>query len=262
MPTPVQHLVVADALLVDPNLPAAARALLTAQRGAFLFGNTAPDVQTVSDQPREATHFFNVPLDSNRPAHDVMFDAHPDLARPDRLPPAHAAFLAGYIAHLLLDRMWVRDIFTPVFGPDAGWSGFRDRLFLHNVLRAWCDRHDQARLASGAGGLLAMVDPDHWLPFTTDEHLRRWRDGLVEQFAPGATIRTVEVFARRGQVPPEKFERILDSDDQMDGLIFSRIPRAAVEAFYARGLAQSRELITGYLEPARASLEDSGRAAE
>jgi len=249
MPTPVQHLVVADTLLVDSNLPTAARALLTTQRAAFLFGNTAPDVQTVSGQLREATHFFNVPLDSDQPAHETMFRIHPQLSRSDRLSAAQAAFLAGYIAHLLLDVIWVRDIFIPIFGPDAGWSDFRDRLFLHNVLRAWCDRRDQAQLVSGAGGVLATVNPDHWLPFTEDEHLRRWRDVLVEQLAPGATIRTVEVFARRGQVPPEEFERILDSDDRMGDLIFSHIPRAVIDDFYARGLAQSCEIIAKYLEP-------------
>ena len=191
MPTPVQHLVIAEALLADRRLPDPAHALLDAQRAAFLFGNTAPDVQTVSGQPREATHFFHVPLRSGRPAHALLFEAHPNLARPERLLPSHSAFLAGYIAHLLLDVTWLRSVFTPVFGPDAGWGHFRDRLFLHNVLRAWCDRRDQTRLAPGAGESLAGVTPDHWLPFTGDEQLRRWRDVLVEQFTPGATIRTV-----------------------------------------------------------------------
>lgn len=262
MPTPVQHLVIADRLLADSRLPTTAHAFLTAQHAAFLFGNTAPDAQTVSGQPREATHFFNIPLDSDQPAHEVMFARHSHLGRPERLPAAQAAFVAGYIAHLLLDVMWVRDIFLPVFGPDAGWSRFRERLFLHNVLRAWCDRRDQARLAPAAGPLLATVNPDHWLPFTGDEYLRRWRDVLVEQLAPGATIRTVEVFAQRGEVPPEAFERVLDSDERMDDLIFSRVPRVAIDAFYVRSLVQARNVIVGYLEPRWASLENSPCGAE
>ncbi len=253
MPTPVQHLVVADAILADARLPARTRAWLVLQRPAFRFGNTAPDVQTVSGQPREATHFFMIPPDSSRPAHQVMFEAHPHLGHPDRLPPAQAAFLAGYIAHLVLDVMWVHDIFIPVFGPDAGWSTFRDRLFLHNVLRAWCDRRDQARLAPGTGESLAAAAPDHWLPFTGDEHLRRWRDVLVEQLAPGAAIRTVQVFAERGEVSPEAFERVLDFEAQMDALVFSHIPRAAIDDFYARGLAQSCQVIARYLEPSVAA---------
>ena len=249
MPTPIQHLVVADAILADPRLSEPARAWLTAQRAAFLFGNTAPDVQTVSGQTREATHFYTVPLSSDRPAHEAMFDAYPDLARPDRMPAARAAFMAGYIAHLLLDVIWVRDIFTPVFGPEAGWGRFRERLFLHNVLRAWCDRRDQAHLAGGAGRALATTAPAGWLPFTGDGYLRRWRDVLVEQLAPGAAIRTVEVFAERGNHSPAEFERVLDSPDQLDERIFSRVPRAAIDAYTARSLAEACRLLSVYLEP-------------
>jgi hypothetical protein len=71
---------------------------------------------------------------------------------------------------------------------------------------------------------------------------------LVEQFAPGATIRTVEVFAERGQVAPEKFERVLGSEAALDDLIFSHLPRTAIDDFYVRGLARSCELIAEYLD--------------
>jgi len=248
MPTPVQHLVVADAILMHASLPDSIRAPLRAERAAFLFGSTAPDVQTVSGQTREATHFYSVPLTSQRPAHEVLFAAHPDLARAGGLPGPHAAFMAGYISHLLLDVIWVRDIFEPAFGPKAGWSSFHDRLFLHNVLRAWCDRRDQARLAAGMGNALAAAAPEGWLPFTDDAYLRAWRDLLAEQFAPGAVIRTVEVFAQRGRVQPQAFERVLDSEAHMDAMIFNRIPRAAIDDFYARGLAESCRVIVAYYE--------------
>jgi hypothetical protein len=248
MPTPIQHLVVADAILSDLRLPAHTLAFLRRQRAAFLFGNTAPDVQTVSGQPREATHFFNVPLDSDRPAHEAMFSLHPRLGDAGQLPAAHAAFMAGYIAHLLLDVIWVRDIFAPVFGPEAGWGRFDERLFLHNVLRAWCDRRDQARIDGDAGDLLTAVTPDRWLPFTDDIHLRRWRDLLVEQLAPGASIRTVEVFAARAQLPPDSFERILNSPEKLEGLIFSRLPRSEIDRFYDYSLTEAIDLIARYLQ--------------
>jgi len=247
MPTPVQHLVIANAILAKSSLPERARAFLNAQRAEFLFGNVAPDVQTVSGQPRAATHFFNVPLDSSRPAHEVMFEAHTYLSEPGRLPAAQAAFLAGYVVHLLLDVMWVRDIFQPIFGPDAGWSTFHDRLFLHNVLRAWCDRRDQAGLAGNAGASLAAVTPKRWLPFTGDRYLRQWRDALVEQLTPGATIRTVQVFAERGRIDPLAFERVLESEDELNDRIFSHAPHRVIDDFYAWGLSESCALLDDYL---------------
>src|SRR5512147_2420190 len=52
VPTPIQHIILAEQLLSDATLPAPLRDELRAQRGAFLFGNTAPDVQVVSNQLR------------------------------------------------------------------------------------------------------------------------------------------------------------------------------------------------------------------
>jgi len=247
MPTPVQHLVIADAILASKSLPGRTRAFLTARRAEFLFGNVAPDVQTVSGQPRAATHFFNVPLDSSRPAHQVMFESHTHLSEAHRLPPTQAAFLAGYIVHLLLDVMWVRDIFQPIFGPDAGWSTFQDRLFLHNVLRAWCDRRDQTGLAGNTGAFLATVAPDRWLPFVGDGYLRQWRDALVAQLAPGGAIRTVQIFAERGRNDPLAFERVLESEDELNTRIFSHAPRRVVDDFYSQGLLESCMLLEDYL---------------
>lgn len=262
MPTPVQHLVIADAILAHPDLPVSGRSLLKVHHAAFLFGNTAPDVQTISGQTRAATHFFNVPINSDQQPHQAMFDIYAQLGRPDQLPPAHTAFMAGYIAHLLLDFIWVRDIFAPVFGPDAGWGNVPNRLFLHNVLRAWCDRNDQTRLINGTGDQLATIQSDHWLPFTDDQHLHRWRDILVEQFAPGAMIRTVEVFAARSKATPQDFERILGSQQQMDDLIFSHIPRATIDTFNHSGLLQSCALVSTYLKNVTTLTDGDSRAKE
>ncbi len=44
MPTPFNHIVVAEAVLADPGLNPGVRQFLQSQRGPFLFGNTAPDV--------------------------------------------------------------------------------------------------------------------------------------------------------------------------------------------------------------------------
>ncbi|MFQ5410084.1 MAG: hypothetical protein ACE5FI_16875, partial [Anaerolineales bacterium] len=76
MPTPFYHLALAEALLADDKLPTDTRQLLAAQRPAFLFGHTAPDVQTVSGQLREATHFFSIPLHDPTPAHTARFAQH------------------------------------------------------------------------------------------------------------------------------------------------------------------------------------------
>ncbi|HTP10297.1 MAG TPA: zinc dependent phospholipase C family protein [Anaerolineae bacterium] len=247
MPTPVQHLVLAQRLLDDASLPAAVRDRLRAQRSAFFFGNTAPDVQTVSGQLREETHFFVIPWAQVPLPHNALFSLYPELRHPRSLSTDHAAFIAGYICHLWLDVVWVRDIYLNGFGPHAHWgANLRERHVYHNILRAWCDRHDQQQLTGTIDSALALAEPIDWLPFTADRYLIQWRDNLAEQFRPGGSIRTVEVFAGRGGVPPEKFHQVLDSPDEMDRHIFAHAPREKIEKFYQVGYEQMAELIVEY----------------
>jgi hypothetical protein len=246
MPTPIQHIIIAEQLLRDSTLPTGVRDRLFDQRAAFLFGNTAPDVQVISHQPREATHFFQIPFGATPQPHHTLFNAFPALAHARSLPAAHAAFIAGYICHLWLDIIWVRDIYLPAFGPDARWDTMRDRLLFHNILRAWCDQNDQRQLNGDTGVVLAAAQPRKWLPFTADAYLREWRDLLTAQFQPGATIRTVEVFAARNRVAPEEFHRVLDSPAELDRLIFAHASPEKIKAFYRAGHDEMAELIVEY----------------
>ncbi len=249
MPTPIQHLVVAEHMLTAPDLPPAIRARLDADdevRGAFLFGHIAPDVQVVSRQPRESTHFYAIPPTNRRPAYQEMLFAHPELSNPAKLPPTQAAFVAGYISHLLLDEAWAREIFCPVFGPEQTWADWRERLLLHNVLRTWLDRRDLPRVSEGVGDLLRRAQPDSWLPFTADADLRRWRDVVADQFAPGAAVRTVEIFAHRARIPDAEFLTLLDAP-VMERRVFTHMPLAELEAYDRRAIARTTDLTLGYL---------------
>jgi hypothetical protein len=247
MPTPIQHLVIANDVLADPALPPVAHHALAAQHGAFLFGTIAPDVQTVSEQPREATHFFTLPLTDARPAHQLLFAAHPALAHAHSLPPAQAAFIAGYISHLALDEMWIAQVFAPCFGPGAEWGTFRERLLIHNVLRTWLDQCDQSRLDDDVSGTLAQVEPHGWLPFVSDLHLSLWRDEITAELAPGATVRTAEVFAERLHVPSAEINRILESPDELQKRVLVHVPPGRVDEFYADARTASVRLIAEYL---------------
>lgn len=249
MPTPIEHLAIAGQILALPTLPEAIHTWLEEDdtvRGAFFFGHIAPDVQVVSRQPRETTHFFAVPPTNHHLAYERMLAAHPLLARPSALPAAQAAFLAGYMAHLLLDELWVREIFSPVFGPKQTWGDWRERLLLHNVLRAWLARRDLPCLRDGIGALLRQAQPDGWLPFVADADLCRWRDQIADQFEPGTTIRTVEVFAGRARIPDAEFLALLEPDVLRER-IFSRVPLAALDVFQERAVARSHDLIVRYL---------------
>lgn len=243
MPTPFYHLSLACDLRFSANFPA----LLLEQWPAFCLGNIAPDAQTVSGQTREATHFFKVPMHDPRPAWEFMFAEYPELGDPARLAPARAAFLSGYLCHLALDQLWIADIFDPIFGEEADWGTFRERLFLHNVLRIYLDRLDLPPLKKGMAGTLQQAQPEGWLPFLTDAFIARWRDFVGEQLTETAASQTVAVFAARMGLAPTDFESLLESSADMQARLFDRLPTAVLADFRGRGLDRCLAVATGYL---------------
>ena len=248
MPTPFYHLSIAEELLNHPGLSQTTRNFLRSQYSAFLFGNTAPDVQVVSGQERRATHFFTLPIhQGSKPAWEKIFEIYPNLAFAANLPPTQAAFLAGYLCHLQSDWIWIVDIFFPVFGPERKWGTFPQRLYLHNVLRAYLDLKVLPTLPAKTAKLLRQARPKQWLPFTNDAHLREWRDYITQQLEPGAAARTVEVFAARQGISPQDFYNMLVSEDRMDKEIFKRLPRRSLRAYRQVLLEANMELLHTYL---------------
>jgi len=245
VPTPFTHLRFALSLLAD-GLPPDVEALLRAEQPAFLLGNIAPDVQAVSGQTREATHFFAIPRQDALPAHQHLFERHPTLAQPRRMPPAQAAALSGYLVHLLLDELWIQDIFEPVFGAYQSWGTLPERLYLHNVLRSYLDAHDRNGLPHATALSLQAAQPRRWLPFVGDDHLVQWRELIAGQLTPGQPARTVEVFAERMGADPQALAALLASPEQMQRLIWARLPTGKLDAYYQDGQAQAARLVAGY----------------
>ncbi len=247
MPTPFNHLLAAHDLREAVLAPDVRQALgEPAVWSAFLLGNVAPDVQTISGQLREATHFFPVPLGRAPPAPGVLLAQHPTLRRSSHLPAPHTAFVAGYLAHLLFDQLWVAEVFEPIFGPEQTWATFDERLYLHNALRADWDANDLTQLSPLTGDELRAAAPSSWLPFVTDEYLRAWRNLIANQLDPDQPSRTVEVFAERMKVDPQAFAALVSSPEEMQRRVFGRMPAEQLAHYRARALARSAQLLEAY----------------
>jgi hypothetical protein len=248
VPTPFYHLHVAETLLSHPELPEPLRLRLAQSHGAFLLGNTAPDVQVISGQERQATHFFTLPIrPDSPPAWERFLVAHPSLANPAELTLHQSGFIAGYLCHLQADWMWIGEIFAPVFGPACDWGTFPQRLYLHNVLRAYLDRQILAALPAETAARLKNASPDGWLPFVEDRHLHAWRDWVAGQLEPGAEAQTVEVFAARQGVSPAEFYQLLGSPERMEAEVFFHLPRQRIEAYRQQLIRANLALLRNYL---------------
>jgi hypothetical protein len=248
VPTPFYHLRLAEDLLKYSQLPEAVQEFLSAYRCIFLFGNTAPDVQVVSAQPRQLTHFFNLPIrELDPPAWELLLTEYPELADAQRLAERQTVFLAGYLCHLQADWLWVKEIFAPVFGPLCSWGTFNERLFLHNVLRAYLDLQILPELCPDIDVCLSQVEPEGWLPFVADHDLIEWRNLLFPQLQPGAATQTVEVFSSRQGIAAPEFNALLDSEERMQKEVFEHLTLQQVESYHQRVLAQNSRLLLDYL---------------
>ena len=249
VPTPFYHLDIAESLLVQDDLPAGFRRLLEKHKSAFTFGNVAPDVQVISGQKRAETHFYNLPVEhSALTPWDRIFQLYPELFQPQTLSPVRAVFLAGYFCHLQADWYWAVEIYEPNFGVTATWNTFRQRLYLHNVLRSYMDLQGFACINGYTRESLEQVALDQWLPFAADNHLRAWRDLLADQLKPGAEIQTVEVFASRQGIPPGTYYDLLNSDEALDREIFVQLPRYHLDTYRRNLINKNIVFLETYLQ--------------
>jgi len=248
VPTPFYHLCLAQELLKYPSLPQNIQYFLQGAPGEFLFGSTAPDVQVISGQLRQATHFFNIPILAGDPlAWEKLLADYPSLRFAEKLPAAQTAFVAGYLCHLQADWRWITDIFAPVFGPGCLWGTFQERLYYHNVLRAYLDQDVLPGLAEDMAGCLGQVTPHDWLPFVRDDHLAAWRDYLAPQLRSGAASQTVEVFSARQGISAPEYHALLGSQERMQREIFTHLPLEQVQRYRQAVLDDNSHLLLQYL---------------
>jgi hypothetical protein len=248
VPTPFYHLHLAEELINHLTSPKMLSIFLQTWRCVFLFGCTAPDVQVVSGQERKETHFFNLPIQADdQPAWEVILAKYPQLHGTELHREGQKAFMAGYLCHLQADWLWVQQLFMPIFGPRCTWGTFRQRLYYHNILRAYLDLHILTELSAGMDNCLCQVEPDDWLPFVSDGHLRQWRDLIFQQLKPGAAPQTVEVFSSRQGISAPEYYALLESEDRMQTEVFTHIPLWLVQSYQRSVIQENIRLLSNYL---------------
>ncbi len=253
MPTPFTHLHIAEKMKTElAGVVGSNHGLLVILRQfwpAFCLGQVAPDVQGVAGLPRAATHFYEVPPAPDNMAYPRMMAQYPQLADVVHLHPAHAVFLAGYFAHLLLDLIWFREILIPYFWEPAQKGKFPQSRLLHHVLLTHLDKLAYESLPETAVSTLAAAQPDYWLPFVTDQHLQTWRDMLLMQMQPDAPLETVQVYARRLGTPAADFAAKLADESWMADSFYALVPVQQVQARLDSAVTESIDLVGQYLQP-------------
>lgn len=155
---------------------------LDAYRGAYYMGSTGPDMHILDGRKRSLSHFFELDELHEQNSVATFFEAHPELSRPNELGGGASAFVAGYISHLVIDELWITEIYRPVFGPDSPLGGDARANIMDRVLQYDMDleRRCRTEITREIRTVLLESDLDLGISFVDSASLLRWRDVAAE----------------------------------------------------------------------------------
>jgi len=225
--------------------------------GPFLLGCTAADIQVITGQRRHETHFYRIPPTPNLHAWESMKLAYPELADPYILPCKQAAFISGYLMHLVWDEAWAWEVFCPLYLESKIWESHQIRSIHHNALRVLLDREAEKDLHAlpELNPLLRKTEPESWLPFAPDAALCQWRDWITNQLDNPQDVQTAKVFAQRMHIPTEQLEDVIKAiaahtcKPAIPGL------KAAIRNFEARATTDSLTVLHEYWQSKKKKTE-------
>ena len=162
---------------------------IDADRGAYYFGSSAPDIRVITRRDRRETHFFDLDQMAAQDSVEAMFEQHPTLRQSQALDPSTLAFMAGYLTHLAMDETYIETLYRDYFGAR---SSLRDDLRAPLLDRALQYELNRRELEQGAvmrtiREALAQCPTANGVPFIADEHLAEWRDVVVDFASQGPT---------------------------------------------------------------------------
>lgn len=156
---------------------------LNASRGNLYLGSTTPDVRVLTRWDRQRTHFFDIHNFEDQSCVSSFFESNPALADAGALDERTAAFVAGYVSHLVVDEIWIAAIYRPYFGERSPLAGTFRANIMDRALQFSMDadtRNDRDTMAHVLQEV-AACDLDIPIDFIDRDTLARWH-GVVTDF--------------------------------------------------------------------------------
>jgi hypothetical protein len=226
---------------------------IDADRGAFYFGATAPDVRVITRLDRKVTHFYELDEYGQQDSVARMFEAHPELGRPAGLDAATTAFMAGYLTHLVLDESYIERIYRPRFGERSPIADDPRRDVLDRALQYELDRRDREdRDAMGeVCDALATCSPPGAIPFISDEHLTQWRVVAADVAAQTPDYSRFRRLMTRHLtalgLTEEQIDEYCASPESIVEAAFEHASEQDIDAFWKEAAERMYERVRGYL---------------
>jgi hypothetical protein len=170
------------------------------ERGAYYLGATTPDIRVLTRWDRERTHFFKLDDFHEQSGVHRLFEQEPRLRDASSLDAPTAAFMAGYLSHLVMDEDYITQIYRPLFGErsalrDEAIAGVMDKALQWDIERADCEdlsRVDEIKQALAETAVEVNVE------FIAQDTLRQWRDVSLDVICQAPSVeRLVRMLGRR-----------------------------------------------------------------
>jgi len=229
--------------------------LLDEDPGSFYLGSTAPDIRILTRWERERTHFFDLHNFDRQDGVRAMFEAYPALARPAGLNPATAAFIAGYMAHLVMDEIWINDIYRPFFGPCSPQGGDVRANIMDRAIQYELDRQTRSDREAVAHIVkeLARTALDVEVGFIDKDTIARWRALTLEavnqppdwehfRYLAGRALRAA------GLDGAADYAEFLKTVPDLLAETTAYLTKERIQAFLERSVKETLEAIREYLD--------------
>jgi hypothetical protein len=227
---------------------------LEADLGAYYLGSTAPDLRVLTRWERERTHFYDLDDFGEQSGTEAMFRAHPELARSAELNASTAAFLAGYISHLVADEIWIDDIYRPFFGERSALKDDVRAKVMDRVLQYEVDRREKEKteLMRHVRDELRATPLDVRIGFIDMPTLEKWRRISIDVVNHPPDWSRFPLIASRflSQIGVNTPEELQEFMKQIPGLLtetMNHVGEERVQAFHDRTVRDSLETIREYL---------------
>ena len=228
---------------------------LDADPGSLYLGATAPDIHILMRWERERTHFFDLQDFGEQGAVAAMFEAHPALACPAELSPPTVTFVCGYISHLVMDEIWINDVYRPFFSRSSPLADDRRANIMDRAIQYELDRQTRADRQAMSYIVKELARPDLGLEvgFIEGSALGLWRVLMVEALDHPPDWERFRFFGGRalkatGIDTPEAFAEFVKMLPDLVAEATDYLSRERIEAFLEKSLNDGQGAVKEYLD--------------
>lgn len=223
--------------------------------GQYLLGATTPDIRVLTRQDRQSTHFFDLGSLAHQDSVAGFFEEHGELADAGKLNPETAAFVAGYISHLVFDEQYITRIYRRHFARHEDIGGairanVMDRLLQFDLDREYGNDEELTREMCAA---LSFTVENIEVGFIEAATLDRWREvtyDIASRNMDWDRMRGMIAnhLRRAGLEEGESMATFLDALPELLDETIAHVTSPEIEAYLERSSEAAYRAIARYLE--------------